>query len=114
MNLPMQVFITLVAAITAIIILTTKIIELKSAFIKYRAEKTTPKSDSNTANEAQKTSKRDVWRSVEAFTQMLCGFWFILVLFTAKGPMTPQHIAIGSLAVILFVSGISINQRNGA
>ena len=53
----MNLFIIVVAVITAIVILATKIVDLVSTITKYQREKITPNAERNTFIIAQKISK---------------------------------------------------------
>jgi hypothetical protein len=100
----MTVFISIVAVITAIVILATKSVDLASSIIKYRKDKPTPTVPIATSIASQNMWRLRVWRAVEDLLSSLLSGFIIFGVMQASGPVTRFDVGAVGMAIIIYAS----------
>ena len=100
----MNLALGIVGLVAAIVILVTKIVELKLAIVKYRKESPTTTTATTTATIASASPKKK--RSLRGLLQQLIdvfaligSYLIVLGLFLSKGPVTKQDL--GSIGIVV-------------
>jgi hypothetical protein len=100
----MTIFISVVAVITAIVILATKSVDLASSIIKYRRDNPTPTVPIDTSTARHNMWRRRVWRAVEDFLNTLLSGFIVFSVMRSARPATGFDVGVIGLAIIIYAS----------
>jgi hypothetical protein len=99
----MNLFIIVVAAITTIVILATKIVDLVSTITKYQREKITPNAERNTSIIAQKISKRHILKEFWDFINLCMSSAMLFWLLFSDEPIRRFDLGILGFIIIVYM-----------